>query len=154
MTATVQDILKKINYIEADVEIHKQILFSIPSAEKAAIERTIRLIADKKAEIEGLRLEIKAIAPAEYQRILDLEGAIGEFKALATSKGFVTIIGKTIDESCCLQLKDGNAIDCLVKACDRSGAWTIITLDGRLRHFASDLVDEAPPTNPPTSVPH
>ncbi|EKD39250.1 MAG: hypothetical protein ACD_75C00464G0001, partial [uncultured bacterium] len=28
---TVQDILKRINYIEADIDIQKQILFSIPS---------------------------------------------------------------------------------------------------------------------------
>ena len=36
-----EDLLKKINYIEADLEIQKQILFSIPSANKEEIEKTI-----------------------------------------------------------------------------------------------------------------
>ena len=146
MTATVQDILKKINYIEADIEIHKQILFAIPSAESEAMESTIRQIADKKAEIEVLRGEIQALDPAEYQRILDLEGVIGEFKALAAAKGFTSIIGRNVNESCTLQLKDQPPIECLVKACDSSGSWTIITLDSKLRHFGPEMVDEQPPT--------
>jgi len=146
MTATVQDILKKINYIEADLEIHKQILFAIPSAESQAMERTIRLIAEKTAEIEVLRGEIKAIDPEEYQRILDLEGVIGEFRALAASKGFTSIVGRNVDEPCSLRLQGSPPIECLVKACDAAGSWTIITLDGQLRHFGPEMVDEHPPT--------
>lgn len=148
MTATVQDLLKKINYIEADLEIHKQILFSIPSAESAAIEKTIHLIAGKRAEIEDLREQIKAVDPEEYRRILNLEKVVSEFKNLATTKGFTSIIGKNVDEPCTLRLKEGSLIDCLVKACDSAGSWTVITLDGQLRHFTLEMVDEQPPTQP------
>ncbi len=145
MTATAQDLLKKINYIEADVEIHKQILFSIPSADKAAIEDTIRLIAAKKKEIEDLREEIRAVDPEEYQRIVELEDVIREFKALAATRNFTSIVGKNVDEPCALRLKEAPPLPCLVKACDSGGAWTVITLDGQLRHFDAAAVDEQPP---------
>lgn len=148
MKVSVEDLLKKINYIEADVEIHKQILFSIPSADTAAMEKTIRLIADKKAEIEDLRRRISALNPEEYGRILRFEEVLAEFKTLAATRNFSTIIGKNVNEPCALQLKNDNPIDCLVKACDTTGSWTIITLDGQLRHFAADMVDEKPPTTP------
>ena len=145
MTATAQDLLKKINYIEADVEIHKQILFSIPSADKTAIEDTTRLIAVKKKEIEELREEIRAVDPEEYRRIVEFEEVIREFKALAATRNFTSIVGKNVDEPCTLRLKDAPPLPCLVKASDSSGAWTVITLDGRLCSFAAAAVDEQPP---------
>ncbi len=148
MKATVEDLLKKINYIEADVEIHKQILFSIPSADTTAMEETIRLIANKKAEIEELRRQINVLNPEEYGRILRFEEVLGEFKTLATTRKFTTIIGKNVNEPCALQLKGDAPIECLVKACDDAGSWTIITLDGQLRHFTADMVNEEPPATP------
>jgi hypothetical protein len=148
MTATVADLLKKINYIEADVEIHRQILFSIPSAETKAMEETIRLIAGKKEEIEELRRQINVLDPEEYKRILRFEEVLGEFKALAATRNFTNIIGKNVNESCALKLKGEAPIECLVKACDAAGSFTIITLDGQLRHFAADMVEEKPPATP------
>ncbi len=62
MTNTnIQDLLKKINYIEADIEIQKQILFSIPSDQEPEMEKTITGIAAKKEEIEILRQQIKPL---------------------------------------------------------------------------------------------
>jgi hypothetical protein len=153
MTVSVEDLLKKINYIEADVEIHKQILFSIPSADTAAMEETIRLIADKKAEIEDLRRQISELNPEEYGRILRFEEVLAEFKTLASTRNFTHIIGKNVNEPCSLKLKDDAPIDCLVKACDAAGSWTIITLDGQLRHFAADMVAEAAPSLPQQPLP-
>jgi hypothetical protein len=140
----VQDLLKKINYIEADIEIHKQILFSTPSAQRAEMEKTVAIIAAKKAEIETLRQQIKELDPAEFERILVFEKAIGEFRDLAATRKFTAITGKNINESCQLAMQNGGAIECLIKACDADGNWTIITLDGEIRHFEQADVAEKP----------
>jgi hypothetical protein len=69
-------LLKKINYIEADVEIQKQILFSIPSNQKTEMEKTITLIAARKEEIEVLRQELKELYQYEFYRIVVFEKAV------------------------------------------------------------------------------
>ena len=140
----VQDLLKMINYIEADIEIQKQILFSIPSEQKEEMEKTIGIIAAKKAEIEALRQQIKETDPAEFERIVIFEKAIDAFKELAATRQFTSITGKNINESCQLVLKDDDAIECLIKACDADGNWTIITLEGEIQHFAQSTVAEKP----------
>jgi hypothetical protein len=140
----VQDLLKKINYIEADIEIQKQILFSTPTDQRTEMEKTVAVIAAKKAEIETLRQQIKELDPAEFERILVFEKAIGEFKNLAATRKFTSITGKNINESCQLALQSGAAVDCLIKACDEGGNWTIITLDGEIRHFDQADVAEKP----------
>ena len=137
-----QDLLKKINYIEADIEIQKQILFSIPSEQRADMEKTVRIIAAKKAEIETLRGQIREIDPEEFERIIIFEKAIGEFKELAATKKFSSITGRNINEGCSLALKDTAAIECLIKACDADGNWTIITMEGEIRHFPQASVAE------------
>ncbi|MFH0781952.1 MAG: hypothetical protein V2B20_08370 [Pseudomonadota bacterium] len=141
----VQDLLKKINYIEADIEIQKQILFSIPSDQKAEMEKSVSIIAAKRKEIETLRQEIREIDPAEYERILIFEKAINEFKQLAATRKFSSIIGRNINEACQLALNHDEAAECLIKACDADGNWTIITLDGEIRHFEQAEVAEKPP---------
>ena len=130
-----QDLLKKINYIEADIEIQKQILFAIPSDQREEMEKIIKIIAAKKEEIDKLRKMIQEEDPEEFARILALEQAISEFKILAADKKFSSITGRNIGEDCLLTLQDGERIDCLVKACDAAGDWTVITLDGKIRHF-------------------
>ncbi len=144
----IQDLLKMINYIEADIEIQKQILFSIPSEQRGEMEKTVAIIAAKRAEIETLRQQIKEIDPAEFERIIIFEKAINEFKQLATTRQFTSITGKNINESCQLALNNGEAVECLVKACDAEGNWTIITLDGEIRHFAQSVVAEKPVETP------
>jgi len=147
-TPKTHDLLKKINYLEADIEIQKQVLFSIPSDQKEEMEKTIRIIATQKEEIEVLRQEIKEIDPDEYQRIVVYEKAINEFKQIATEKKFQSIIGRNVNEDCVLQLKDTDDIECLIKACDENGDWTIITMDGKIKHFTENVVAEKPPETP------
>jgi len=143
-----QDLLKKINYIEADIEIQKQILFSIPAEDTTEMEKTITIIAAKKAEIETLRQQIRELDPEEFARILVFEKAINEFKALAKTRQFTSIIGKNINEICQLAMKDGEPIECLIKACDAEGNWSIITLDGEIRHYEQAAVTEKPAESP------
>jgi len=140
-------LLKKINYIEADVEIHKQILFSIPSAQKAEIERTITLIAAKKKEIEALRQELQKQDPAEHDRILLLEKAIADFKRIGRDRPFQVIIDRKAGEECSLAVQGGDRIECLIKACDKDGNWTIITINGEIVQFQAADVAEKPPEN-------
>lgn len=141
---TVQDLLKRINFIEADIDIQKQILFATPSDQRAEMEKTIVIIAEKKKEIEILRQQIREIAPEEYDRILAFEAAVAQFKQLAAERKFTTISGRNPGENCVLALYDGTEVECLVKACDERGDWTIITLDGSVQHFAKMMVTEQP----------
>ena len=141
-------LLKKINYIEADVEIQKQILFSIPSAQKSDIEKTISLIAARKREIEILRQELKELDPTEYDRILKFEDAVAEFKKIAVNTPFQSIINRNVFEKCALALQDGNEVECLIKACDTDGNWTLITMSGEVRQFTAVEVAEKPPEKP------
>ncbi len=151
MNQSVHNLLKKINYIEADIEIQKQILFSIPTGDKKELEKVIQIIADKKEEITSLRLEIQQIDPAEYEKIILFENAVGAFKKLASERNFTSIENMNINEECTLSLKDKGKIDCLIKAREENGDYTIITMDGEIQHFASDTILETPQDSPPIS---
>ena len=140
-----EDLLKKINYIEADVEIHKQILFSIPSAQKGEMEKVITKIAAKKAEIEILRQELQKHDPAEFDRIVTFENALSEFRKIAATSPFQSIANRNVDGECALALQNGDKLECLIKACDNNENWTIITLDGEIRQFTAADVAEKPP---------
>ena len=138
-------LLKKINYIEADVEIQKQILFSIPSDQKTEMEKTITLIATRKKEIEALRQELRELDPEEFDRIVVFENAVAEFRKIATDNPFDSIVNRNVNEECTLALQNGTKEECLIKACDNDGNWTIITIDGQLRQFPAADVTEKPP---------
>ncbi len=140
-----EDLLKKINYIEADVEIHKQILFSIPSAQKGEMEKVITKIAAKKEEIEILRHELKKHDPEEFDRIITFENALSEFKKIAASSPFQSIANRNVYEECALALQNGDKLECLIKACDKNENWTIITIDGEIKQFSATDVAEKPP---------
>jgi len=135
-----QNILKKINYIEADMTIQKQILFSIPSAEKQEIEKVVKIIAKQKKEINALRQEMKAAAPEEYEKILIFEKAAQTFKTLAAEKQFKEVSTFDGTTPCTISLKDGTKMDCLVKARDDAGNWTAMTLEGAIQTFPADTV--------------
>ena len=105
MNQRVQDLLKKITYIEADIEIHKQILFSISSGDKQEMEHVVRQIATRKEEIKTLRLELQGISPEEHQNIENIENAVTAFKKIASEKKFKSITIMKINEECCLHLK-------------------------------------------------
>jgi len=140
MGNTAQDILRKINYIEADMNIQKQILFSIPSAEKQEMEKILKVIAEQKQKIDALRQEMKAAAPDEYEKILIFEKAAQKFKALAAKKQFKEITTFDGTTPCIVSLKDGTIVDCLVKAQDDAGDWTAMTLDGTIQIFPADML--------------
>lgn len=140
MTKTVQDLYKKINYIEAEIEIQKQILHSIPSSERNEIEKVIKTIAAAKEEIGMLRSEIKEIDPSEFKRLACIEESVAAFKKISSEKEFSTIESMTFDKTCVLSCLDGRKIQCLVKACDQNGDWTIISMEGSLATFSSHEV--------------
>ena len=142
---TVQDLLKKINFIEADVEIQKQILFSIPSDQQDEMEKVVKIIAERKKEIDALRQQIKGIDPDEYDRIILFEEAVSTFRKLAIEKEFQTIVGRNNEEDCVLELKNSPDVQCLIKASDKDGNWTIVTMEGKILEFSGDEVAEKPP---------
>ena len=142
MNKMVQDILKKISYIETDLEIHKQILFSIPSTDTEELERIVAEIASKKEQINTLRLQIQEISPEEYNKILVLENAVTAFREIVCKRELKFIEERKIDEDCLLALKNNTQIPCLVKACDKEGKWIIITMDGEIKQFSQTEVEE------------
>lgn len=144
-TTKIQDLLRKINFIEADIEIQKQILFSIPSDQQEDMEKTIEAIAAKKNEITDLRQQIQQIDPEEHQRIVVFENAIADFKKLAVEKSFRHIASRNFKEECVLLLHNDSSVECLVKACDEEGNWTVITPEGKVQHFSKADVAEKPP---------
>jgi hypothetical protein len=141
MNQQVQELLKRINYIEADMEIQRQILCSIPSSDKKEMEKTIQLIAQKKTMVEGLRKEIKDTDPLVFQQIMAFEKATNKFKQLAAEKNFIEIKTPNENEPCNLNIKKGNqTIECLVKAKDESGGYTVINYNGEILEFLNDEV--------------
>lgn len=140
MSATVEDLIKKINYIETDMELHKQILSAIPSDDKAEMEKVITMIAGQKRQIQELREQIKAVDESAYKRILAIERGTMEFRALARTRKFSQV--KTPDESgaCFVTLADGSRLDCLVAAREEGGNWTLMTLEGEIKEFPEGLI--------------
>ena len=138
----IQQILKKINYLEAEIDIQKQILFSIPSANTGEIESTLRVIAARKSDIENLRRQINDLDPEEFARIVAFEEASARFMAIGAENTFTDLFYKQADQECTLRLADGTIIDCLVKARDEKGGWTSLTNDGEVLRFDREQVDE------------
>lgn len=143
---SVQNLLKRINYIETDLDIHRQILLAIPTANVAEMEKTIQLIAEKQAEIKQLREQIKELDPEEYARIIVFEEATAQFRKLAQEKNFVAIGARSNEHECTLALTNGTTVDCLIKACDADGVWTIIDPAGALLTYQKEQVAEEIPT--------
>jgi hypothetical protein len=135
-----ETLLKKISYIEADMELHKQILVTIPSARKDDLEQVMQTIADKKKEIQDLRREIRQLDPEAYDRIIAIEKGTETFKSMAQNKQFDRV--DTPDESgtCRLTLIDGTEMDCLVAAREETGDWMVLTLEGEIKQLSHVLV--------------
>ena len=140
MSAEVKTLLQKINFIETDMELHKQILLSIPSEKKEEMEKIINEIADKKKEILELRLEIKKIDKTEYDKIIAIEQAAETFKQISKNKKFISV--STLNESgeCYITLNNGTRIDCLVAAKEENGNFTILTIDGEAKEYPGGFV--------------
>jgi len=142
MSAKVKALLQKINFVETDMEMQKQILFSIPTDNKSEIEKLINKIADLKKQIKDLRLEIKNIDENEYDKIIAIEKGTKKFQELSRDKKFIHV--NTLNESgeCFITLNDGTRIDCLVAAKEENGNLTILTLEGEAREFPKGIVKQ------------
>ncbi|MCG8567777.1 MAG: hypothetical protein MI747_22150 [Desulfobacterales bacterium] len=140
MSSKVKGILQKINFIETDMALHKDILFSIPSDQKEEMEKVLKTIADMKGQIEGLRLKIKEIDEDEYNKIIAIEAATEKFKVLSQGKKFAQV--NTLNETgeCFITLNDGTRVDCLVAAKEENGNWIVLTLEGETREYPGGLV--------------
>ena len=140
MSSTVKGILQKINFIEKDMELHKQILFSIEADDKDQIERVIKQIADFKAQIEELRLKIKEVDESEYYRIIRIEAGTLTFRKLSENKSFKAV--NTLNDSgqCRVTLSSGETLECLVAAQEESGDWCVLTVDGDVRELGASEV--------------
>ncbi|MCF6249592.1 MAG: hypothetical protein L3J69_19880 [Desulfobacula sp.] len=140
MSDNAKTLLQQINFIEADMDLHKQILLSMPSENKADIEVVIKKIADQKKQINDLRLQIKEIDVDEYNNIIAIERAAETFRQIAKTKKFVLV--NTLNETgeCYITLTDGSRLDCLVAAKEENGNWTIMTVDGETKEYPSGIV--------------
>ena len=140
MSAEIKTLLQKINFIETDMELHKQILLSIPSDNRNDMERIINEIADQKKQIGDLRLKIKEIDIEEYNKMIAIEQAADKFRQLSKNRKFVSV--NTLNESgeCYITLNSGKRIDCLVAAKEENGNFTILTIDGETKEYPSGIV--------------
>lgn len=140
MSTEVKGLLQKINFIETDMELHKQILHSIPSDDKTEVEKVLTTISDQKKQIKALREKIKDIDEDEYNKIIAIELAAEKFQQISKDKKFVQV--KTLNEQgeCFVTLNDGTRLDCLVTAEEENGNWTILTIDGETREYPAGLI--------------
>ncbi len=142
MHVKVETILKKISYIEMDMELHKQILFSIPSDQKDEMEKVMHTIAEKKQQVQDLRCEIKRLDPSAYDQILAIEKGTQNFKAMARDKQFSRVDTPDGTGACSISLNDGTCLDCLVAAKEENGNWMVLTREGKVRQFPGGLVKQ------------
>lgn len=140
MKEKVRALLSKINYIETDLNLQKQILHAIPSDRKDEMEAVVVKIAGMKQQILDLRREIQETDPEEYGRIVAMEQAAERFKTLAREKKFVQVRSTDDQGLCSVTLNDGTRLDCLVAAQDEKGNWTLLDLDGGIKEYPGGLV--------------
>jgi len=140
MSSRVKALLQQINFIETDMELHKQILVSIPSENKKEIEKIINKIAKQKKEIDDLKLIIKETDPDEYEKIIALEKATETFKNLSKDKKFVSVDTLNDSGECFITLNNGIKVDCLVKAKEENGNWIVLTIDGKTKEYPGGFI--------------
>lgn len=140
MSSKIKGILQKINFIEADEELHKQILFSIPSDNQIEMETIISKIADMKKQINALRQQIKKIDENEYNKIIAIEGATETFREIAIDKKFIQVNTLNDSGACFITFNDGTRLDCLVTAKEDNGNWTVLTLEGETKEYPGGFI--------------
>jgi uncharacterized protein YlxW (UPF0749 family) len=140
MGTEVKGLLQKINFIEADMDLHRQILVSIPPENKEEIKETIKKIAELKNQIAKLRQQIKEVDEGEYNKIIAIEKAVETFRKISIDKKFVVV--NTLNETgeCYVTLNDGTRIDSLVAAKEENGNWTVLTLDGEVKEYPVGII--------------
>jgi len=140
MKKKVTEVMQRITFLEKDLELQKHILRAVPTGEEEQSREALGTITDIKGKIDACRLEIKALDPEEYARMIRFEGAAVAFKEAAEGREFVTVIDLNTHVECRIETADGTAIDCLVKARDTSGKWLIMTVDGEVMSLGADQV--------------
>ncbi len=140
MSTDVKGLLQKINFVEADMELHKQILFSIPSENTAEMEKVVKTIVDLKKQIKDLRDQIKEMDEGEYHKIIAIEKAADQFRQISRDKKFVQVNTLNEDRHCFITFNDGTRQDCLVAAKEENGNWTVLTLEGETKEFPGSLI--------------
>jgi len=140
MSAKVKELLQKINFIETDMELHKQILFSIPSDNKAEMEKVVDTIAGLKKQISDLREQIKETDEDEYNKIIAIEQAAVLFREISRDKKFAQVNTLNEDRECFITFNDGTRQDCLVAAKEENGNWTVLTIDGKTKEYPGSLI--------------
>ena len=140
MPSKIKGILQKINFIETDMELHKQILISIPSDNTAEIKTIVQKIADQKNQINGLRLEIKGLDEDEYNKIIAIEQAAETFRQIARDKKYVQVNTLNDTGDCFITFNDDTRLDCLVAAKEENGNWTVLTLAGETKEYPAGFV--------------
>ncbi|MCP4719330.1 MAG: hypothetical protein GY860_07720 [Desulfobacteraceae bacterium] len=140
MSTKVKGLLQKINFIQTDMELHKQILFSIPSDNKAEMEKVVNTIAGQKKQISDLRGQIKEIDEDEYNKIIAIEQAADQFREISRDKKFVQVNTLNEDHNCFITLNDGTRLDCLVAAKEENGNWTVLTIEGETKEYPGSLI--------------
>ena len=141
MISQAHEILKKINYLEAEIEIQRQILFSLPGDDRKDMETVVAKIAATKNEITSLRQELQRLAPEEHQRIISIEEALEKFREISQKVEFSEVNNIATSGDTTLQLKDGTTYNCLLKAKDSEGNYTLITLDGEFLQVPGSNVE-------------
>jgi len=142
MKERVKGLLQKINFVETDMELQKQILFSIPSDQKGEMEKVMDVIASQKQQILDLRERIKEIDPEEYDRIITLEQGTEKFRQISKDKKFEKVHTLNEQGQCFVTMNDGTRVDCLVAAKDDTGNWTVLTLEGETLEYPGGLIRE------------
>jgi hypothetical protein len=138
----VENVLKKISLVEMDMELHKQILFSIPSDQEDQMEQVIKTIAEHKQQIQELRGEIKRLDPTAYDRIIAIEKGTETFKTMAQNRQFDRVDTPDDSGNCKITLIDGTEVDCLVAAREENGDWMILSRDGEVKQFPHGRVKQ------------
>ncbi|WP_299981291.1 hypothetical protein [Desulfobacula sp.] len=140
MSAKIKEILQKINFIEADMELHKQIMVSIPADNKTEMETIISKILDQKKQINDLRQQIKKLDEDEYNKIITIEKAAETFRQISKDKKYIEV--NTLNESgvCFITFNDGTRLDCLVTAKEENGNWTVLTLEGETKEYPGGFI--------------
>ena len=140
MSTDIKGLLQKINFVEADMELHKQILFSIPSENKAEMEKVVKTIAELKQQINDLRNQIKEMDIDEYNKIIAIEQAAEKFRQISKDKKFSSVSTLNEDHQCFITFNDGTRLDCLVAAKEDNGNWTVLTLGGETKEYPGSLI--------------
>lgn len=140
MKEKVTAVMQRITFLEQDLELQKHILRAVPTGEAEQGRKVLSTIADIKEKIEACRLEIKALDPDEYARMVRFEEAAAAFKKAAEGREFVSVTDLNTSEACRIETVDGASFECLVKARDAAGEWLALTVDGEVMSLGADQV--------------